>query len=126
MKIEISDGEILDKFSILTIKSEKIKDQTKLVNIYKEISCLHIVYNQIINKHTKVINLYNDLIYINKKLWNIEDNIRLKENNLCFDEVFINLARDVYKSNDERARIKKEINLITKSNLIEEKSYEST
>lgn len=126
MKIEVSDGEILDKFSILAIKSEKIQDQTKLVNIHKELSFLHIVYNEIINKHTNVINLYSDLIQINKKIWDIEDNIRLKEKKLCFDEEFVNLARNVYKSNDERARIKKEINLITQSNVVEEKSYEST
>lgn len=126
MKIEVSDGEILDKFSILAIKSEKIQDQTKLANIHKELSFLHIVYNEIINKHTNVINLYSDLIQINKKLWDIEDNIRLKEKKLCFDEEFVNLARNVYKSNDERARIKKEINLITQSNVVEEKSYEST
>lgn len=125
MKVEISNGEILDKFSILHIKSQNIKNKQQLINIHKELSYLHTIYNQIISKHTDVADLYNELIDINKKLWHIEDNIRIKEKNLCFDETFINLARDVYKCNDERARIKKQINLITQSNFIEEKSYES-
>lgn len=124
MKIEVSNAEILDKFSILSIKLEKIKDKNKVSNVYTEYKYLNRFYDEIIQKNKKIIKLYNQLKNINLQLWEIEDNIRIKENKLSFDEEFINLARNVYKYNDERSRIKKEINILTKSNFIEEKSYE--
>lgn len=123
MKIDIANGEILDKFSILTIKLHNIKNQNKLIHIEKEYDYLYKYYTFITNNYPEVIEYYSILKNINEQLWIIEDNIRLKEKQTSFDEEFISLARSVYKLNDERAKIKKEINLLTQSNFIEEKSY---
>jgi len=123
MNIQISNAEILDKLSILEIKLNKIKDKNKLINIIKELeyiqnNCMYLLKNPLI------YNLYQDLQKTNKILWNIENKIRLKEKEKKFDQEFISLARSVYITNDKRAKIKKNINLITESNFIEEKSYE--
>jgi hypothetical protein len=122
-KILISNGEILDKFSILELKKDKISDINKLKNIENEIFHLKTIYADIINKYN-IFNLYNELRQINELLWNIEDSIRLKEYKKEFDKEFIELARSVYKTNDKRADIKKQINCISSSEIIEEKSYE--
>jgi hypothetical protein len=122
-KILISNGEILDKFSILELKQNKILDKNKLKNINIEISYLKNICFSIINTF-KIINLYEELKQTNELLWNIEDNIRLKESKKEFDNEFIELARNVYKTNDKRAHIKKIINQISDSEIIEEKSYE--
>lgn len=122
-KILISNGEILDKFSILELKKNKISDTDKLKNIENEMLHLKITYSNIINKYN-IFNLYNELRQINELLWNIEDSIRLKEHKKEFDKEFIELARSVYKTNDKRADVKKQINHISSSEIIEEKSYE--
>ena len=125
MKIEVSNGEIVDKLSILKIKLKNIKDEDKLKNIQKE----HDILNDalpIIKKDCSTIEfeiLFNQLIDINKKLWDIEDRIREKESLSEFDDEFIQIARSVYKFNDFRSKVKKEINVLTKSELVEEKSY---
>jgi hypothetical protein len=120
MKIEVSTGEIVDKLSILQIKTEYIKEEEKIKNIKKEYDYLYnIVFNEL-----KIENFdYNDLVNINQKLWIIEDNIRDKERNKQFDKEFIDLSRSVYITNDERATKKKQINLKYGSEFIEEKSY---
>jgi hypothetical protein len=123
MKVEISIGDVIDKISILEIKSKKIKDQDKLVNIKKEFDILLSVVVKTIDWDS-ASELYLELIEINSKLWDIEDNIRIKEKNKEFDSEFIELARSVYYTNDERFRVKSEINKKFDSNLIEEKSYE--
>jgi len=126
MKVEVSDGEVLDKLSILEIKLENIQDGSKLANIGKEhVSLLETIgqpdwHEHVFRRH----GFYDQLKGINKELWDIEDKIRLKEKNQEFDSIFIKLARDVYYTNDKRAEIKKEINIYTGSNLLEEKSYE--
>jgi len=121
MQIEVSNGEIVDKLTILEIKKNNINNKEKLININKEYNYLYqIVFDQI--KISK--NDYNKLITINKKLWEIEDKIRNKEKNQEFDSKFIELARLVYLTNDKRSEFKKLINLKTKSIFIEEKSYE--
>ena len=120
MKIEVSIGEILDKMSILEIKMDKIKDETKLVNIRKEYNYLKDISQQL----SFNIQNYNKLLKINKKLWDIEDNIRDKERNKVFDTEFIELARSVYFTNDKRCEIKKQINISSNSNFIEEKLYQ--
>lgn len=120
----ISDGEVLDKFSILAIKQIKISDKIKLSNIEKEISHLRPVLLKILSIDPSIEALYNSLKSTNEKLWIIEDSIRIKEKLQQFDSEFIDLARQVYITNDKRAYIKKQINLKTKSQLIEEKSYE--
>ena len=132
MKIEVSDGEIFDKFTILQIKMNEIKDKAKLVNIEKEYEILHNVTNQIkvnlfesdTNAAELLIKLQNDLQEVNKELWDIEDDIRNEERYNRFGEEFIRLARAVYVTNDKRCDVKKQINILTKSGLVEEKSYE--
>lgn len=122
MKIEVSNGEILDKITILEIKRERIKDQEKLTNIEKEFYELWPLYEQLVTTD-EVAWKYLELKKVNESLWEIEDEIREYEKNLHFEGGFIKLARLVYITNDRRAKIKKEINLLTGSELIEEKSY---
>ena len=124
MKIEVSTGEILDKFSILIIKRSLITDDAKLDNIQKEIDELRPIFNDL-TKDKKVFDKFVDLAEVNKELWDIEDDIRECERRKDFGDKFIKLARSVYISNDSRAKIKKEINLMTNSDIVEEKSYES-
>lgn len=121
MKIEISNGELVDKLSILEIKLIKIQDSEKLKNIHKEYSMLEKAASQIIKRNDP---LYKQLLDINQKLWEIEDRIRELEKNKDFGKDFIETARMVYFNNDLRAKIKQKINLKTNSDLFEEKSYE--
>jgi hypothetical protein len=121
MKIEVSVGEIVDKLSILEIKRQKITDPAKLENIQREYQYL---YEIVFSMLTVNIDEYNQLLLVNEKLWNIEDDIRIKEKNKEFDEDFIRLARLVYVTNDIRFEIKKVINSKYNSNFREEKSYE--
>ena len=123
MNIYISDGDILDKLSILELKQKFIKDEDQLYNIEKEFNYLKKKTKELL-KNPNVMTLYINLKQINLQLWNIEDNIRIKEKEKQFDIDFINLARSVYITNDKRAEIKKEINILTQSKFIEEKSYE--
>ena len=122
MKAEVSNGEILDMLSILEINLDNVKDESKLENIGREHTALSLVASHI---PASPLELYNDLKSVNQELWDIEDRIRVKERNKEFDQEFIALARSVYQTNDKRAEIKKEINLHTGSNLVEEKSYEN-
>ena len=122
MKAEVPNGEILDKLSILEIKLDNVKDESKLENIGREHTALSLVASHI---PASPLELYNDLKSVNQELWDIEDRIRVKERNKEFAQEFIALARSVYQTNDKRAEIKKEINLHTGSNLVEEKSYEN-
>ena len=124
MKVEISNGELLDKFSILEIKIGNISDPAKLTNIeneYKELTsdCTDLLRNSTIS------SLYAELKSINQKLWIVEDDIRECERRKDFGPEFVSLAREVYFTNDERARVKKEINLASGSSLVEEKSYQA-
>jgi hypothetical protein len=123
MKIEVSNGEIADKFSILLIKRSNIKDDTKLDNVEKEIDWIIPIFLKVVKKK-EVYDKYLDLAVVNKELWDIEDDIRECERQKDFGDKFIQLARSVYIKNDRRAEIKKEINLLTNSGIVEEKSYE--
>ena len=120
---EISAGELLDKITILEIKKEKIKDSQKLKDIVKELSSLTKTSDEKIPDKNEINDLINNLKKINLKLWDIEENKRLAEKNQKFDENFIKLSRDVYKTNDERAKIKLKINEILGSNIKEVKSH---
>jgi len=122
MNIEVSHGEIVDKLTILQIKKENIKDQTKLENINKEYEYILSVVENDLRISTQSSD-YLELLSINKELWVIEDDIRDKERKKEFDDEFIKLARAVYYTNDVRAKIKKEINLKFLSGFVEEKSY---
>lgn len=127
MKIEVSNGEIIDKYTILEIKLSQIKDAAKLVNIQNEYNVLTPVVQRIYaasSDENKLKGLHKDLLEVNKKLWDIEDDIRECERANDFGETFIKLARAVYYTNDDRSDVKKKINVFTGSDLIEEKSYE--
>ena len=121
MKIEVSNGEIADKLTIIEIKLSQIKDENKLVNLKKEYQVLNEAVSKIINKDHK---LYKELLTINKELWDIEDTIRDLERAKNFGDKFVQTARAVYFTNDKRSEIKRKINELTGSNLIEEKSYQ--
>ena len=121
---EISAGELIDKITILEIKKEKISNKEKLVEVNKELNSLNETLKKSINNESKISSFKNDLKNINLKLWDIEDGKRSAEKNKKFDEEFIELARNVYKFNDERARIKLAINNTLGSNIKEVKSYE--
>ena len=121
---EISAGELIDKITILEIKKEKISNKEKLVEVNKELISLNETLKKSINNESKISSFKNDLKNINLKLWDIEDRKRSAEKNNKFDEKFIELARNVYKFNDERAKIKLAINNALGSNIKEVKSYE--
>ena len=121
---EISAGELIDKITILEIKKEKISNKEKLIEVDKELVSLNETLKKSINDENKILSFKNDLKNINLKLWDIEDGKRSAEKNNKFDEKFIQLARNVYKFNDERAKIKLAINNAFGSNIKEVKSYE--
>lgn len=125
MKIEVSNGEILDKITILVIKSKMITDPVKLKNINNELDELKSFLDLVGYESNFTVNsLIRELQSVNEKLWVIEDKLRDKEKLKEFDDEFIQLARGVYFTNDERARIKKNLNEVTNSKLVEEKSYQ--
>lgn len=121
MKIEVSNGELVDKVSILSIKLEKFKSDEKRVNALKEFELLYPVMCEI--GITVDSNEFRRLRDVNLKLWEIEDRIREKEARRVFDQEFIDLARSVYFENDQRSEIKRTINQHTQSSLVEEKEY---
>ena len=123
--IPTSSGELIDKISILKIKKKKIINKLKLKNVKNELFLLNKIYKKNFKKNKKLIIYEKQLIKINTKLWDIEDRIRFLESRKSFKSEFIKLARSVYINNDERAEIKKKINRLTGSDLVEEKSYKS-
>ena len=123
--IEVSVGELLDKISILEIKQEKIQDIDKLKYIHDEYNVLKEQYNEKVLSNQKIDELFKSLKKINSKLWVIEDEKRLCEKNSDFSEKFIKLSRDIHFLNDERAKIKLDINNLTGSKIKEIKEYTS-
>jgi len=123
IKVEVSFGEYLDKLTILQIKSERVHDEGKLKNIRHELSLLKTTWEKHPQSKVELSDELRQLKAVNEKLWDIEDKIRDKERHRNFDQGFIELARAVYFTNDERARIKRIINEKLGSELIEEKSY---
>tara|TARA_B100001093_G_scaffold446654_1_gene451123 strand:+ start:16 stop:411 length:396 start_codon:yes stop_codon:yes gene_type:complete len=121
---EISAGELIDKITILEIKKAKIANKEKLIDIEKELSSLNETMKKFIPNESSIAKHKSNLKKINLKLWDIEDGKRSAEKKNDFDEKFINLARNVYKFNDERAKIKLSINNALGSNIREVKSYE--
>ena len=121
---EISAGELFDKITILEIKKEKISNNEKLVDVEKELSSLKDTVEKFIPNQNNILKHVNDLKEINLKLWDIEDGKRAAEKEKKFDDKFIELARNVYKLNDVRAKIKLAINTVLGSNIKEVKSYE--
>ena len=122
VSIPVSIGELYDKVSILEIKKQKLKGKS-LLNVEKELDLLFVILQ---NLDIRIDNqLFDQLRLVNSTLWDIEDQIREREHNSDFGNEFIELARSVYKQNDLRASIKRTINQITSSNIVEEKSYKS-
>ena len=121
---EISAGELIDKITILEIKKEKISNKEKLIEVDKELVSLKETLKKSISDEDKILSFKKDLKNVNLKLWDIEDGKRSAEKDKDFGEKFINLARNVYKFNDERAKIKLAINNALGSNIKEVKSYE--
>ena len=119
----ISLGELVDKISILIIKQKNITDETKLDHVKKELDFLQKTLMNYVQQE-EINNYLENLININSKLWNIEDDIRECERKKLFDQKFIDLARSVYFTNDERAKVKNDINKTFGSELVEVKSYE--
>ena len=120
---EISAGELVDKITILEIKKNKISDENKLKEIDKELNSLNNTMNKFILEKSKILTFKDQLKEINLKLWDIEDGKRIAEKNKDFGKIFIELARNVYKFNDERAKIKLKINETLGSNIKEVKSH---
>lgn len=123
IKVELSYGEMLDKITILQIKSERITDVEKVANVNKELSLLNDLWKADEKHSIDISNEIAALKKINEALWDIEDDIRDKERAKEFDERFIELARAVYITNDQRADMKRVINMKLGSGLVEEKSY---
>ena len=121
--VEVGSGELVDKITILEIKSERISDQAKLKNVRHELDVLSQVRDTNLGDLTGLAELTQELKQINEALWEIEDDIRACEAEKDFGEKFIALARAVYVTNDKRADVKKQINLLTGATIIEEKSY---
>lgn len=128
IKVPVSPGELLDKITILRIKSQRMKDLSKLANVRVELDALLATWTGTIDAAGATPDITADvaaLMTVNERLWTIEDDIRDKERAQAFDAEFINLARAVYVQNDERAAIKRRINLKLGSAIVEEKSYSS-
>ena len=122
--VPVSFGELLDKIAILQIKSERMSDAAKLANVRKELAALEATWAAHPAARQDIAALRGALKAVNERLWVIEDDIRIQEKQQRFDAEFVRLARAVYFENDERARIKKDINLALGSAYVEEKSYQ--
>ena len=123
INIPVSVGELVDKITILKIKRYQIKDADKLVNIHKEHDALTSL-DEYVTIQKDVLEHQHQLMEVNLRLWFLEEDIRHYEKNNNFGEWFVDAARKIYKTNDERSRIKKEINVLCNSELVEEKSHE--
>lgn len=124
LNVQTSPGEFLDKLTILEIKSERIEDAAKLGNVRRELELLRSTWAASPLAGRDVAALVAELKRVNETLWEIEDRIRAKESGRSFDAEFVELARSVYRTNDRRAEIKREINVALGSDLLEEKSYQ--
>ena len=122
--VPVSPGEVLDKITILEIKSERMSDPEKVANVRAELSLLQKTWDGVIKDTDVIRDLHAQLKEINEALWEIEDDIRDKERVKEFDERFVELARAVYFTNDRRSKVKKELNLHLGSEIVEEKSYQ--
>ena len=120
----VSFGELIDKITILEIKSERMHDAAKLANVRDELQLLNALWAADPASATDIAAERGELKRVNEALWEIEDEIRVKERDQAFDDRFIGLARAVYHTNDKRAAVKRAINLKLGSRLVEEKSYQ--
>jgi len=121
--VPISWGELVDKITILEIKAEMLSAETARENVKRELVRLAAIWEPVEREHREVAPLKGSLKRVNETMWQIEDDIREKEAQKCFDDEFIAFARAIYRTNDERSRIKRQINTLLKSEIIEEKQY---
>ena len=129
ISIPVAVGEVADKITILELKLRFIKDKEKTNNIKKELMLLKEIFDKCVESHNnstqnRIRALQYNLSEINQQIWKIEDAIRFEEKKESFDVNFVQLARSIYRNNDRRAKLKRQINLLTNSEIIEEKSYE--
>jgi len=124
IQVPVSPGEVLDKITILEIKSERMDDPEKVANVKRELELLQATWQQSVSDDETVRRIHAEMKAINEELWEIEDDIRDKERAREFDQVFIDLARSVYVTNDKRANAKKDLNIYLGSEIVEEKSYQ--
>jgi hypothetical protein len=122
ISVPVSIGEMIDKLSILQVKKNNVKDENKLVFIKKEFELLYNFSSEYLS-NLETESIYHRLVEVNSNLWDVEDKLRIMEKEQRFDDEFISLARKVYFTNDERFRLKNEINLITDSEIREIKDY---
>jgi hypothetical protein len=123
LNIQISPGEFLDKLTILEIKRERMADPAKLVHVRRELELLYTVWASSRLATSDVLTLVAEIKKINETLWDVEDRMRGKEQMEMFDQEFVALARSVYQANDRRSAIKRTLNVLLNSELMEEKSY---
>jgi len=123
VKVDVAPGELIDKITILMIKSERMDDEEKLANVRLELDILSATRDKAVAASSELDDLTTKLKTVNEALWEIEDDIRDCEAARDFGETFVELARSVYITNDERARLKREINVLLGSQILEEKSY---
>jgi hypothetical protein len=121
--VPVSWGELLDKITILEIKSERLRNPVALANSAHELALLRSVLAEVAEAPPVLATLREELIAVNRRLWDIEDDLRRKEATKTFDAEFIELARAVYRNNDQRSRIKRAINELLRSGIVEEKQY---
>jgi hypothetical protein len=123
LNVQTAPGEFLDRLTILEIKSERMRDSAKLANVRRELELMRATWTASPLAQRDVARLIADLKAVNQTLWDIEDRIRHKEAERAFDADFVELARSVYRTNDRRAAIKRELNLALGSEILDEKSY---
>ena len=123
VKVDVAPGELIDKITILLIKSERMDDPDKIANVQLELDILQTIHESSIPRSLTLDNLTAELKRVNEALWEIEDDIRACEAERDFGDTFVRLARSVYRTNDERAQLKRDINVLLGSQILEEKSY---
>ena len=123
VKVDVAPGELIDKITILLIKSERMDDPDKIANVQLELDILQAIHESAIPGSPALDGLTAKLKRVNEALWEIEDDIRACEAGRDFGDTFVKLARSVYRTNDERAQLKREINVLLGSQILEEKSY---
>ena len=123
VKVDVAPGELIDKITILLIKSERMDDPDKIANVQLELDILQAIHESSISGSPALDDLTAELKRVNEALWEIEDDIRACEAERDFGDTFVKLARSVYRTNDERAQLKREINVLLGSQILEEKSY---
>ncbi len=121
--VPVSWGELVDKITILEIKAEQLSSESSRANVRRELERLSAIWTPVAKDHPEIASHKASLKHVNQTMWQIEDDIREKEAEKNFDDAFIALARAIYRTNDERARIKQEINVLLKSEITEEKQY---